>query len=116
MGYSLSSAGDVNNDGFTDVIIGAHNYNNWQFNEGRGFLFHGSANGLSTTPDWTAESNLDDALFGLSVSGAGDINGDGYDDVIVGAPLFNFIQSGEGKVYLFYGSQFSLSNWPVWTF
>ena len=89
-GWSVSAAGDVNGDGIDDVIIGA-------------FAFSGSMNGVvfGRTTGFPATINLSDldgsngfviivtegfGLLGLSVSGAGDVNGDGIDDVIIGAP------------------------------
>lgn len=88
---NVSAAGDVNGDGYSDVIFGARFYTNGETGEGRAFVFHGSASGLSASADWTAESNqslgIIGAQFGTSVSTAGDVNGDGYSDVIVGACL-----------------------------
>jgi hypothetical protein len=56
--FSVASAGDVNGDGYSDVIVGAYRlFDNGQTDEGRAFVYHGSASGLSTTPNWTAESN-----------------------------------------------------------
>jgi hypothetical protein len=88
-GFSVASAGDVNGDGFSDVIVGAYRFDNGQTDEGAAFVYHGSASGLSTTPDWTAESDQDFAEFGFSVASAGDVNGDGFSDVIVGAWKFD---------------------------
>ena len=56
-GFSVATAGDVNGDGFRDVIVGAQQYDNGETAEGRAFVYHGSASGLSLTPNWTAEAN-----------------------------------------------------------
>jgi hypothetical protein len=108
-GYAVSSAGDVNHDGFDDVLIGANTYALGQVNEGAAFLFYGSASGLSPLPDWSYESNQDAALLGSSVSAAGDVNHDGFDDVLVGAPVFDEGQVDEGMVFIFHGSSSGLS-------
>ena len=63
------------------VIIGANSYDNGQTNEGCAFVFYGSATGLSSTPDWTGDSNQADSDYGRSVASAGDVNGDGYSDI-----------------------------------
>jgi hypothetical protein len=114
-GFSVSTAGDVNGDGFSDVIVGASLYDAGQTDEGRAFVYLGSASGLSTSPAWTAEGNLDSAEFGCSVSTAGDVNGDGYDDVIVGADHYHAGQTDEGRAYVFLGSASGMFSSPVWT-
>src|SRR5439155_4465222 len=114
-GASVATAGDVNGDGYADVIVGAHLYDNGQSNEGRAFVFLGSASGLASTPAWTAESNQANADFGVSVATAGDVNGDGYSDVIVGAPLYDNGQTDEGRAFLYLGSASGLSASPAWT-
>jgi hypothetical protein len=114
-GYSVASAGDVNGDGFSDVIVGAYRFDNGQTDEGAAFVYHGSASGLSTTPDWTAESDQDFAEFGVSVASAGDVNGDGYSDVIVGAYLFDNVETNEGRAFVYHGSASGLSTTPNWT-
>ena len=77
-GISVATAGDVNGDGYSDVIVGAAWYDNGQTDEGRAFVYHGSAAGLATSAAWTAESDQASARFGVSVATAGDVNGDGY--------------------------------------
>ncbi|MEW5986635.1 MAG: integrin alpha [Chloroflexota bacterium] len=114
-GYSVSTAGDVNGDGYDDVVIGAYLYNNDQMDEGRVFVYHGSLNGLSLTPSWTAESDQSGSFFGASVGTAGDVNGDGYGDVIVGADSYSNGQNSEGRAFVYYGSSVGLSLAPNWT-
>jgi hypothetical protein len=114
-GSSVAGAGDVNGDGYNDVIVGSFFFDNGQSEEGRAFVFHGSAAGLGTTPAWTAESDHASAFFGISVAGAGDINGDGYDDVVVGATGYDNGQYHEGRAYVYHGSAAGLSLTPDWT-
>ena len=114
-GSSVGSAGDVNGDGYDDVIVGAIWYTNGQTDEGGAFVYHGSATGLSSTPDWTVDSNQSYSLFGRSVGTAGDVNNDGYDDVIVGAPRYDNGEDDEGQVYVYHGSSSGLSLTPNWT-
>ncbi|MCA9923984.1 MAG: FG-GAP repeat protein, partial [Anaerolineales bacterium] len=57
-GFSVRDAGDVNGDGFDDVIVGANWFDGGQNNEGAAFLYYGSANGLSQVFGWKAESNI----------------------------------------------------------
>jgi len=91
-GSSVGSAGDVNGDGYSDVIVGAPNYNNGPAYEGRVFVYHGSAAGLSVTARWAGEVDQGGAAFGSSAAAAGDVNGDGFGDVIVGAPGYDHIE------------------------
>jgi hypothetical protein len=103
-GSSVSGAGDVNGDGYDDVIVGAYGYDNGTTDEGGAFIYYGSSGGVSLTPATSLESNQQNSYFGASVAGAGDINHDGYDDVIVGASAFDNGQTDEGAVFIYYGS------------
>ena len=102
MGISVASAGDVNGDGYADVIVGAHLYDAGQTDEGAAFVFLGSRlRHRRWRPRRTAHAQLEsdqvDADMGWSVASAGDVNGDGYADVIVGAPVYDAGQTDEGR-------------------
>jgi hypothetical protein len=107
---AVSGAGDVNGDGFADVIVGAPNYDAGQPGEGAAFVFLGSASGIASGSPATAHAQLEAdrnyALMGSSVASAGDVNGDGYADVIVGAPRYdeNGSAEGAGAAFVFLGS------------
>ncbi len=75
----------MNNDGYADVLVGAGRYNNGQPEEGAVYLYLGSALGLSVTPVWMYESDQAGAQLGIAVASAGDVNGDGYADLLAGA-------------------------------
>jgi hypothetical protein len=117
LGCSVGTAGDVDNDGYDDVIIGAAYKQCINYPAslvGKAYVFHGSASGLPSTATWIKEMTQTGALFGRNVSTAGDVNSDGYDDVIVGAPYFDNEQTDEGAAYLFLGSEVGLSEDHVW--
>jgi hypothetical protein len=113
-GWAVSTAGDVNGDGYADVIVGAPYYDNGQDGEGRAFVYHGSSSGVSTTPTWSAEGNQTYAIYGTSVETAGDVNGDGYSDIVVGAPHYDNGQEAEGRAYVYLGSAAGVAASPSW--
>jgi len=114
LGRSVSTAGDVNGDGYADVIVGSPHYTSGEANEGAAYLYLGSAAGLDLDWDNQDEGNLAEAWFGQSVSTAGDVNGDGYADVVVGAPLYTNDQFEEGRAFLWYGSPSGISTTRDW--
>ncbi len=111
-GRSVSNAGDVNGDGFDDVIIGAPFSGSTGNSFGSSYVVFGKASGFDATLDLAVldgnngfrmdEMGVDDRL-GYSVSNAGDVNGDGFDDVIVGAPSADPNASYSGSSYVVFG-------------
>ena len=114
-GHELAGAGDVNGDGFDDVIVGAYLFSNGETAEGKAWLYLGASYGLSSTPSWSFEGAQANANLGLALGSAGDVNGDGKEDVIVGAPYFDNGQTDEGKVWVFHGTTTGLSTTANWS-
>ena len=113
-GGSVATAGDINGDGYADVIVGASEFDNGEPNEGRAYVYFGSASGLSAAAVWTEESDQAGAYYGASVGTAGDVNGDGYSDVIVGARGYDNGETNEGRVYVYHGSPSGVSPTHGW--
>jgi hypothetical protein len=103
-GHSISKAGDVNNDGYDDLIIGAP-YNDAAANAaGRAYIVFGAATPGAVTMRPINGAAQAHSHFGWSVGGGGDLNNDGYDDVVVGARLHGSGANGAaGRVYVFLG-------------
>ena len=97
LGHSVSSAGDVDNDGFDDVIIGAWYNESAPRGAGKAYVFSGKTGDTL----YVLRGELAGAALGYSVSSAGDINNDGYYDVIIGAPYDDFAGSDAGRVYVY---------------
>jgi hypothetical protein len=114
-GFSLSVAHDVNDDSYDDVIVGAPGINS---NTGAAYIFFGNNSMISLISATNAnvimlgESTGD--KFGYSVHHAGDVNGDGVPDVIVGAPYYDDgATTDAGAVYVFEGgvSMDGIADW-----
>ena len=94
-GFSVSSAGDVNGDGFDDLLIGARDADpNGDSNAGESYVVFGKSSGFEVALDLSTLDGMtgfrlegidDNDASGGSVSRAGDVNGDGYDDIVIGA-------------------------------
>ena len=87
-GFSVAGIGDLNNDGFDDVAVGAPSFSQGEMDEGAVFVYLGAANGLQTPAFRILQSNQIGAKMGFSVAAAGDVNADGFADLIMGMPGF----------------------------
>jgi Ca2+-binding RTX toxin-like protein len=117
-GHSVSSAGDVNADGFDDLIIGALRGDpSGDIDAGESYVVFGNSSDFAAAVDLATLDSTDgfrldgidaDDLSGRSVSSAGDVNGDGFDDLIIGADYANpGGDSGAGESYVVFGGNFT---------
>jgi VCBS repeat-containing protein len=121
MGYGINSAGDVNGDGFNDLIVGASSAHVGGVASGAAYVVFGKANGVGGFGQDVDLSSLNGAngfrisggaefsLTGVSVSAAGDFNGDGYGDLIVGAPGGLGSANWSGESYVVFGKAASFA-------
>jgi len=98
LGVSLASAGDVNGDGYADLLVGGTGVNNYA---GRGYVFLGGAAGLAATPASTLKGpDTSLAMFAANIAGGADLNADGYADVVFGTVSSSDQDVGHAYVYL----------------
>lgn len=93
-GMAVAGPGDVNGDGFTDALVGAPGEE-----LARAYLYLGGPDGLAELPDQALQSTTGDGDYAVEVSGAGDMDGDGWPDAAVGE------RSCAGGVYVYPGSE-----------
>jgi len=111
LGSGGDGVGDLNADGFDDLAVGAYHYDDPEVGEGKVFVWYGSASGLGdngnpTNADWSAETNVASYL-GYVVRPAGDVNNDGYADLLATAYGYPFNAQGQSLT--------GAGAWFIWT-
>jgi hypothetical protein len=103
-GHSIGCT-DMNADGFADIVAGAWFYDGVGPNQGRAQVFFGGSGVFDTTPDGTFTGEAAGDRFGDDAGAVGDVNGDGYGDITLGAYVHDVIVSGDdrGRAYVFFG-------------
>ena len=119
-GASVSGAGDVNGDGYEDLIIGAYwaEEETGNSNQGISYVIYGKARGFNNINLGSLTEEVGFKIVGedrgdnsgISVSEAGDINGDGYDDIIIGAHRAEEMVDSQGISYVIYGKGTRFEN------
>jgi hypothetical protein len=109
------AAANVNGDAYDDLLVGASYYDGTLQDEGRVYAFHGSASGLANSANWTRDGGQAEAYFGVTIAGVGDVNGDNFEDVLVGATFYDDGETDEGRAALYFGSATGLANTASWT-
>ena len=117
-GVSVSSAGDVNGDGIDDLIIGAFRADPNGSESGQSYVVFGNSTGFSPTLDLSTLNGTNGFILngiaagdqsGISISSAGDVNGDGIDDLIIGAIFADPNGYSSGQSYVVFGNSTGFS-------
>lgn len=112
-GYSMDAAGDINGDGYPDVLVGAYYQLDRHDYPGAAHLIYGPIVGdvdLDDGADVQMMGITADALTGYAVAGIGDIDGDGFDDIAIGAPQESPKKGFDGLTYIIYGGEALVSD------
>ncbi len=118
LGHSVSGAGDLNGDGYADVVVGAPGVGDLE--QGAAYVIFGRKSPVTTTVDvaklngangFRIRGELSSGQAGSCVAGAGDFNGDGFDDLLLGA--FNQVDPAGDRAYLVYGQPTFSAVFPL---
>jgi hypothetical protein len=110
LGDYQSGLRDINGDGFDDVVLASPGMVRGSGYGGSAYVFLGSAKGILSPSGVLVPPAGANGLFGAPISGAGDLNGDGFDDLVIGATTY--ASSTLGAVYVYFGGRSGFSSSP----
>lgn len=111
---AIAAAGDIDQDGYDDVVIGAGGDETLTSYLGGAYVFRGTSTGLSASPAWSFQSDQGASMFGASVS-CGDVNGDGHVDLLICGHTYDHGEVDEGRAWLYLGTVGGFASTPSWS-
>jgi hypothetical protein len=112
LGLSIADAGNVNGDDYGDFILGVPGYSS---GTGEVFIYHGSSTGLPSSANRTLTGPQSGCRFGHCVASAGNVNGDSYKDIIIGAPYYDYSgHTDSGGALVYHGSSSGIGSSYDW--
>ena len=114
-GLGARGVGDLNGDGFDDIAVPARTWTDSLSEQGRVAVWFGGDAGPAVDPDWEVLGDVAGGHLGWSVAGVGDVNGDGFGDLLISAPDAEGAVADEGRVDLYFGSATGLGAAPDWS-
>lgn len=114
-GSAVSTGGDVNGDGYADLLVGDGYHTDSRVEEGTVYLYLGSPAGPASTAAWSYSCGRRDCLLGSKVGFVRDVDGDGDDEVVAGGYYASGSASLGGLAVLFYGSPAGPASTPDWS-
>ena len=110
-GRIVSGGGDINADGFSDILVASESRDTATFpHVGAAYVHYGSASGIIGEDILVASDIAAVDVFASALSFAGDIDNDGYDDLVIGSPFDDSVASWSGSIYVYYGSVTGISS------
>jgi len=116
LGFAVAGVGDINNDNRGDVAVSAPFYTNGIVRQGLVATYEGSTAGLVATPFDNIYGGAIEENLGFNITAAGDVDGDNFDDIVIGSPFYNVLpDSAVGRVQLYLGGATAYNTTPAWT-
>ncbi len=112
-GGAVAGVGDVDGDGFDDILVGAPHASGEAVDAGAAFLYRGSKTGLDPHPAWTMKGTVPGERLGWSIASVTNLSFDGFADLVIGAPGTDEGPPTTGRVYVYPGARSGPASEPA---